>query len=133
MRFWLVVTVVVVGISVSGLAQQDTTYKVKRSAPEKPPRTASVSIGKTAVHAATASDANSKDLQALERQSAKASMPPRSAGRTTPGTVSALKPVKDQPNPPINLRGTGSRRKSAGLPSQSVNSLAGRVKQKGAH
>jgi len=131
MRFWLVVTVVVAGISVSGLAQQDTTYKVKPSAPEKPPRPASVPIGKTAVHTATASDANSRDLQALERRSAKVSMPPRSAGKTT-GTASALKPVKDQPNPAINLRG-GSSRKSAGLPSQSTNSLAGRLKQKGAH
>jgi hypothetical protein len=118
--------VLLVGISVSSLAQQDT-FKVKRSAPEKPSRMASVPIGKTA------SDANSRDLQALERQSAKASMPPRSAGKMTPGTASALKPVKDQPNPPINLRGTGSSRKSAGLPSHSANSLAGRLKQKGAH
>ena len=128
MRFWLMAAVVLVSISVSSLAQQDNTFKVKRSAPEKPSRMASVPIGKTA----TASDANSRDLQALERQSAKASMPPLPAGRTTPGKASALKPVKDQRNPPINLGGTGSR-KSAGLPKPSANSLAGRVKQKGAH
>jgi hypothetical protein len=133
MRFWLAAAVVLVGISVSVVAQQDNTFKVKPSAPEKPPRTATVPIGKTAVHPATASDANSKDLQALERQSAKASMPPRSAGKTTPGTASALKPVKDQPIPPINFRGNGGSRKTAGTTRQDPNPYAGRVKQKGPH
>jgi hypothetical protein len=125
--------VLLLGISVSGLAQQDNTFKVKHYAPEKAPRTASVPIGKTAVHTATASDANSKDLQALERQSAKASMLPRSAGKTTPGTASALKPIKDPHNPPINFHGTGSSRKNAGTTKQDSNPYAGRLKQKGPH
>ncbi|MGD0414447.1 MAG: hypothetical protein ABSA80_03740 [Terriglobales bacterium] len=131
MRFWLTTAVLVVGISVSSLAQQDNTFKPKHYAPEKPPRTTSVPVGNTTVHTATASDANSKDLQALERESAKASIPPRSAGKTTPGTASALKPVKDPHNPPINFRGTGSSRKNA--TKQDSNPYAGRLKQKGAH
>ncbi|MGD1215592.1 MAG: hypothetical protein ABR861_11460 [Terriglobales bacterium] len=130
MRFSLAVGVVLVGISVSGLAQQNNTFKVKRSAPEKATKS-SVPIGKTA-GPATASAANSKDLQTLEHQTVKASAPSRSAGKRTTGTASALKPVKEKPNPPINFGGTGGG-KSAGSTKQGSNPYAGRLKQKGAH
>jgi hypothetical protein len=129
MRFSLAVAVVLVGISVGGLAQQNNTFKVKRSAPEKALKSAP--IGKTA-GPATGTAANSKELQTLEHQTAKASAPSRSAGKRTPGTASALKPVKDKPNPPINFGGTGGG-KSAGSTKQGSNPYAGRLKQKGAH
>jgi hypothetical protein len=127
------VAVALTGISVSGLAQQDNTFRVKPSAPEKTPKTASVPIGKTAAHPATASDANSRDLKALERQTAKASVPPRSAEKRTPAAASTLKPVKDKPNPPIDFRSTGGGRKSTGLINQGANPYEGRLRQKGAH
>jgi hypothetical protein len=127
MRFSLAVAVVLAGISVSGLAQQ--TFKVKRSAPEKAPRK-SAPIGKTASPVAT--NATSKDLQNLERQTAKASASSRSAGKRTPGTGSALRPVKDKSNPPINFGGSGGG-KSGGMANQGSNPYKGRLKQKHAH
>jgi hypothetical protein len=129
MRFSLAIAVVLVGISVSGLAQQSDTFKVKRSAPEKAPKK-SAPIGKTA-SPATASANNSKNLQNLEHQAARSSASSRSAGKKTPGSA-ALKPVKDKPNPPINFGGTG-RGKGAGMTNQGSNPYKGRLKQKHAH
>jgi hypothetical protein len=123
MRFSLAVAVVLAGISVSGLAQQ--TFKVKRSAPEKSARK-SAPIGKTA--SPVASNSTSKELQTLERQTAKTSASSRSAGKRTPGAGSALKPVKEKSNPPINFGGTGG--KSAGTTNQGTNPYKGRLKQK---
>jgi len=127
MRFSLAVAVVLAGISVSGLAQQSNTIKVKPSAPEKAPKS-TVSAGRT-TGAATSSAANSKDLQTLERQTAKSAGPSRTAGQKK---APALKPVKDKPNPPINFAGTGSA-KTAGMTSQGANPYRGRLKQKHAH
>jgi hypothetical protein len=121
MRFSLAVAVVLAGISVSALAQQ--TFKAKHSAPEKAPRR-SAPVGKTASPVAT--NTTSKDLQNLERQSAKASASSRSAGKRTQG--SALKPVKEKSNPPINFGGSGG--KSAGMASPGSNPYKGRLKQK---
>jgi hypothetical protein len=131
MKFWLAVAVVLVGISVSGLAQQNNTFRVKHSAPEKATKK-SAPIGKTAASPATASAANAKNLQALEHQTARSSAPSRSAGKRTPGTASALKPVKDKPNPPINFGRTGGG-KSAGMANQGANPYKGRLRQKHAH
>ena len=131
MKFWLAVVVVLVGVSVSGLAQQNNTFRVKRSAPEKASKK-TAPVGKTAAGPATASTATSKDLQNLERQTAKASAPPRSAGKKTAGTGSALKPVKDKPTPPINFNGAGGGKK-AGTTGQSSNSLKGRLRQRHSH
>ena len=78
MRFSLAVAVVLAGISVSGLAQQNNTIKVKPAAPEKPPRS-TVPVGKT-TGAASSSSANSKDLQTLERQTARSAGPSRYCG-----------------------------------------------------
>jgi hypothetical protein len=127
MRFSLAVAVVLVGISVSGLAQQNDTFKIKRSAPEKAPKK-SAPIGMTA-SPATASGANSKQLQSLERQSARGSALSRSAKK---GTPAALKPVKDKPNPPINFGGTGGG-KNAGMTNQGPNPYKGRLRQKRSH
>ena len=127
MRFSFAVAVVVAGIGVSGLAQQNNTLKVKHSATEKAPKS-SVSVAMPAAPA-KGSGANAKDLQTLERQTAKSSAASPSAGKKTPGTAPALKPVKDKPNPPINFGGTGAGKKS-GMANQSVNPYKGRLKQK---
>ena len=130
MRYWWSVPVVLVGLSLSGFAQQNSTFRVKRSAPEKAPKR-SATIGKTAASPAAASTANSRDLQTLERQTAKSSAPSRPAANRTPRTGSALKPVKDKPNPPINFGETGG--KSVGTTSQGKNPYKGRLRQKHAH
>ena len=124
MRFSLAVVVVLVGISVSGLAQQDNTFKVKHSVPEKASKP-SVPMGKTA-GPTSASAANAKNLQAIEHQTAKTTAPSGSAGKKT---APALKPVKDKPNPPINFSATGGG-KSAGTTNHGSNSHSGRVRQK---
>jgi hypothetical protein len=123
MRFSLAVAVVVAGISVSGLAQQ--TFRVKRSAPEKAARK-SAPIGKTA--SPVVSNGTSKELQTLERETAKTSASSRSTGKRT-GTGSALKPVRDKSNPPINFGGTGGG-KGRGTSNQGSNPYKGRLKQK---
>ena len=123
MRFLLAVAVVLAGISVSGLAQQ--TFKVKRSTPEKAARK-SAPVGKTA--SPVASNSTSKELQTLERQTAKTSASSRTAGKRT-GTGSGLKPVKDKSNPPISFGGTGGG-KGGGTTNQGSNPYKGRLKQK---
>ncbi len=126
MKFCLAVTVVIVGIGVSGLAQQKESFKVKHSTHEKTAKS-TAPIAKTAnSKTSSAANANARELQALERQTFKASAPTRSAGnRTAP----ALKPVKDKSNPPINFGGKGGS-KPTGSAKQSSNPYAGRLKQK---
>jgi hypothetical protein len=135
MRFSLAVAVLAMGMSSSGAAQ-NATLKAKPSAPEKAPKS-TVPIAKTGNPAAASSN-TSKDLQNLERQSAKASQPPQSTGKKTPGTTPAPKLAqdKDKPNPPINFAGTGRKNTkpaTTGMTSQSPNPLAGRLKQKSTH
>jgi hypothetical protein len=132
MRGSLAVAVVLVGIGVSGLAQQNNTLKVKRSAPEKAPKKSAPITG-VGAGPTTASAANSRELQSLERQSANVSAKPsQSAKKRTPGTSAGLKPVKDKPNPPINFGGTGGG-KNAGMTSQGPNPYKGRLRQKHSH
>jgi hypothetical protein len=126
MRFSLAVAVILAGISVNGLAQQSKTFKVKPSHDAKAART-SVPIGKTGASPASASAATSRDLQSLERQTAKASAPSRTARKRT-GAASALKPAKDTPNPPINFSGSGGG-KGGGI-NQGKNPYKGRLRQK---
>jgi len=129
MRFSLAVAVALAGISVSGLAQQNSTYKVKPSyTAEKAPKK-SAPIGKMTASPATTS--TSRDLQKLERQTAKSSAPARSAGQRPPGTTPALKPAKDKSNPPINFGKTGSH-KSARMSNRGSNPYKGRLRQKNA-
>jgi hypothetical protein len=127
MRFWLAVAVVVASIGVSGLAQQNGKLKVKHTTTEKAPKS-SVAVAMP-VASTKGSGANAKDLQSLERQTAKSSAASQSAGKKTPGAAPALKPVKDKPNPPINFGGTGGGKK-AGMTNQSANPYKGRLKQK---
>jgi hypothetical protein len=129
MRFSLVVAVVLVGISVSGLAQQNNTLnknkKAKHSAPEKAPKKSAPIV----TTGGTAAGANSKELQSLERQSAKGSAASRSAKKKAPGASVGLKPVKDKPNPPINFAGAGGG-KNPGLANQDANPYKGRLRKR---
>ncbi len=133
MRFSLAVAVVMVGISLSGLAQQNGngTFRVKPSPPEKKAKPITLPTGKTAP-AATSSTANAKDLQTIENQTKKTAGPSRAAGPKTPGKSAALKPVKDKPNPPINFSGT-SGSKTPGTTNQASNPYKGRLRQKHTH
>ena len=128
MRFSLAVAVVIAGISVNGLAQQTKTFKVKPSHADKAPKS-TAPLGKAAGSPATASTSASKDLQNLERQTAKTSAPSRTATKRTPRAASALKPAKDKPNPPINFGGAGGS-KSPGMTRQGSNPYKGRLRQK---
>ena len=124
MRFSLAVAVALVGMSLSGWAQQNNTFKVK-PAPTK--ATKSAPIGKTAA-SPTASTSASKELQSVERQSAK---PLPSARSAAPGTKGpALKPARNQHNPPINFGGPGGG-KGARSTNRGSNPYKGRLKQKG--
>jgi hypothetical protein len=118
-------------ITVSGLAQQqNSTFKVKHSAPAKEKKSAPIAVGKTTGGGAgTASASNSKDLQAVERETAKTPASSHTAGKKA---GPALKPVKDKPNPPINFGGNGGA-KGSGTISQGSNPYKGRVKQKHSH
>ncbi len=128
MRFSLAVAVALAGLSVSGLAQQNNTFKVKPSHTEKAPRS-SVPINQTGMGPASTSASANKDLKSLEHQTAQASAPIRSTGRRTPAKAPALKSAKTQSNPPINFNGSGGG-KSAGMASQGTNPYKGRLRQK---
>jgi hypothetical protein len=123
MRFSLAVAVAVVGICMSGLAQQtNNQFKVKHVPADKGIKKSTMPAVKTT---GSASNGNSKDLQTIEHQSAK------SAGSRTQGTHKAppLKPVKEKANPPMNFNG-GSGGKGTTLARQSANPYKGRLKQK---
>jgi len=126
MKFPLAVTVALLGVSLSGWAQQNNPYKVKNSTPQKK----SATVGRTA----TSSGDPSKDLRALERQQARASA---SAAAKSPETGSALKPVQEKPNHPMNIKGSGEGKithKGSGLKNnRGKNPYAGRLRQKHAH
>jgi cytoskeletal protein RodZ len=124
MRLSLAVAVVLVGISVSGWAQQNNHFKV-RVTHEKPAKQ-SASLTKQST-GNTAASADAKALQNVERQSAKGSGH-SAATKKAP----ALKPVKDKPNPPVNFNGTGGGGvKGGGRASTGSNPYKGRLKQKG--
>jgi len=118
--------VLVAGVTLSGFAQQSSTYKVKRSTPEKPPKS-TVPLPKTS-NAGTSSAATSKELQSVERETAKSTTPAKSNVKTAP-TATRIKPAKDKPNTPINFGGVGNNKKT-GPVTQSSNPYKGRLKQK---
>jgi hypothetical protein len=121
----LAVAIIVAGLSLSGLAQEKSAFKAKHSAPEKPAKAAPVPVGKSAT-VGTSSAGNAKDLQTLERQTAKSSGAPHATGTKMPRTA-AVKPIKDKSNPPIKV---GSAGNGGGLNHQSANPYKGRLKQK---
>jgi hypothetical protein len=128
MRFSLAVAVVMVGISVSGLAQQnDAAFRVKSLPPEKKAKPVAVPTGKAAPSAAGAGGANARELQTLENQTKKTATM-KAPGTKTPGKAAALKPVKDKPNPPINFNGTSGSKTP--MTNQSSNPYKGRLRQK---
>lgn len=93
--------------------------------PQEKTKKSTVPIGKSAGLGNSAS-ANTKDLQALEHQTAKSSAP-RAGGKKASGA--SIKPIKDKPNPPINL-GSGGGASGGGLGHTGSNPYKGRLKQK---
>ncbi|MFI5114742.1 MAG: hypothetical protein ACHP7J_06310 [Terriglobales bacterium] len=127
MRFSWAVVVALVGMSLSGSAQQTNTFKVKHTATKAPKSTP---MGKTTA-SPTASTPASKELQGVERQTAK-SAAIRSAGPRPTGKGPELKPAKDKPNPPINFGGT-SAGKGARTTNKGSDPYKGRLRQKKTH
>jgi hypothetical protein len=130
MRFSLAISVVVVGLSVSGLAQQNNTFKYKNPPPQKAAKqSAPINAPIKNTGPSSPAAANAKNLRSIEHQSGNTG--PHAAKNTMPKTP-ALKPVKEKPNPPINFGGTnGGGGKSSGTNHQGSNELQGRLKQKG--
>jgi len=126
MRFCLAVTVLLIGVGASGLAQKNT-YDAKPSNPLKVKQSAPLPAGKTA-GAGSSSAANAKDLQGVERQAA-AKPRASSTGASKASSASKLTPVKEKSNPPINFGATGGA-KSSGLTNQGSDPYKGRVKQR---
>src|SRR5271169_189524 len=126
-RFSWAIAVVVLGVSMSGMAQESKQFKVKKSPPEKTHKTGAVPMTKE-TNAKAASTANAKDLKAVEHQTAKTTAPRRSGGKKNP----QFKPVKDKPSAPINFGAKGAG-KNAGLTRQNANPYKGRLKQKHSH
>ena len=123
----LLIALVLLGFCVVGAAQQADTYRVKKSPPDKAPKKIAP-VGK-APGSTTASSANAKDLQTIERQSAHTAKPAGSASKRTTGAT--FKPAKDKPNPPIDFSGTSA--KNPGLTNQGSNPYRGRLRQKHSH
>ena len=123
-RFSLAVAIALVGISVSGMAQQNTTFRVKQSAPEKVPKSTVPPGGMASTP--TASATNSKDLQSVERQTAK-SPAPTQAKKTS---AAALIPAKDEPTPANNSGGTVARKSAATTTNPDANPYRGRLRDK---
>lgn len=121
MKSLVAAAVLICGLSVSGFAQQQTTfYKGKKSSTQKPAKSAAIAPPMKA----TTQNSSAKDLQLAERQSAK------SAGSTHQPKQKApvVKPIKDKPTPPMVFNGTGP--KATGGLNQSANPYRGRLKQK---
>ena len=127
MKFSWAVAVALLGISLSGWAQQNNIYKVKNASPGK-------KSGSGMAAPATATGDPSRDLRAVERQQAKSSA---SAPSATTKKDPALKPVQGKPNRSMNLKGSGEGKiphKSSGLKSNGgKDPYAGRLRQKHAH
>ncbi len=134
MRFFLTAALILTAITGSGLAQQNTTFKVKPSSSEKVKQSAPLPVGKTPGMGNTASAANARELQALEHQSAFKSHPPSQTSSKTSSQpkgkkpAAAFAPSKDKPNPPINFAASPAS-KDSGLVRKGADPLQGRLKQ----
>jgi len=108
MRFWVAVMAVVVGVSLSGVAEQNAKpfkakptgeFKVKDQSNEG-------KHARTSVAPATGANSSAKNLQAIEREGARSHGASHTA-RKVP--ASAVKPPKTQRNPKIDFsRSTSS-------------------------
>jgi hypothetical protein len=124
MRSCLLVTVVIAGISLCAMAQDDA-----KEVRAKPGHSGAEMLLKTtpAPEAKASSSMNtSKELTSVERQTARANA---SQQHTPKKQALALKPEKEDRNPAINIAGSGSR-KTAATGGQSANPYRGRLKQK---
>lgn len=122
----LAVAVLTAGLCLSGVAQQNNTFKVKPSPSDKPAKKSSMPVGKSST-VGTSAAANSKDLQTLERQSAHSS----AAHATGKPKTAAVKPLKESSSPPIKVGGTNGG--GGAQIHQSANPYKGRLKQKYSH
>lgn len=126
-RFSLAIGFVLAGVTVSGWAQQNGSYKVKHTPAEKAPKKAApMPMGKAGA-SPTASATNAKDLSNIEHQTLKAS-PSRAVGTKPAGKGTGLKPAKDK-NPPINFNANPGG-KNPGTVNQGSNPYKGRLRQK---
>jgi hypothetical protein len=125
-KFSFAVAVALVGLTVSGMAQQNTTFKVPHSAPEKAPKS-TVPPGHAA-NTATASAENSKDLQSIERGAAKSPAP--TSAKKTPAP--ALAPAKEEPSTANGGSNTAPTvaHKSTPATNPDANPLRGRLRDK---
>jgi hypothetical protein len=130
-RLSFAVAVALVAVTVSGMAQQTTTFKAKHTAPEKPPKS-TVPPGGNMGNTTTASAANSKDLQSVERETAKPAAPTHA--KKTSATTPALIPAKEEPTPPNNSGnsgGTVARKSTATAKTKpDANPYRGRLREK---
>jgi hypothetical protein len=123
MRFSIAVMVVLVGMCGIGVAQKSSEIKSsdRKSSVTKPPKSTAAPSGKVGGGATS----SSKELQNVERQSAKTGA--RSHAQKAPKPV-AIKTDKSESNPPMKFGGKGS---SIGTTKQASNPYKGRLKQKG--
>ena len=125
MRFVLMVMAVLVGMSVSGVAQSPANeFKVKPSKVDAAPKS---TVAPMKAPGATASSSTSKELRGVERET------PKGVGTAHPAKKAprpvAIKAGKGDRNPPMNF-GKGSGSASIGMTKQ-ANPYKGRLKQKG--
>ncbi|MGA3197595.1 MAG: hypothetical protein ABSD39_21570 [Terriglobales bacterium] len=124
MRFTLAVMAVVVGMSLSGLAQsQPNQFKVKSSKADAEPKS---TAPPAKAPGGTATSATSKELKSVERENAKGGGAAHTAKRTP--RPAAIKEGKEDKNPPMNFGGQGGQK--GGLTKQ-PSPYKGRLKQKG--
>jgi len=130
MRFCFRSAFLIAFLALAGLAAaQSAPFRVKPSDVDSEVKDPSKEIKATRTSSATTPrstpSSTAKDLQSIERQTAKATT-------STPAKKTAsFKPEKETPNPKINIKGSGE---SKGAPTRvATNSLKGRLKQKGSH
>jgi hypothetical protein len=131
MRYRFMLAAAIVGVGLSGAAQQPAKpLKVKPSSEFKVKDQSNEGkhAGSSAPVVRARGSASPRDLQGIERESAKGS-----ASRSSKRVPAALlKPEKDRPNPKIDFKGS-SGVKNAGLTNKGSNPYKGRLKQKGSH
>ena len=122
MRFVLAMVAVLVGMSVTGMAQsQPNQFKVKSSKADAEPK----STATVKAPGGTSSSTTSKELRSVERGA------PKTAGAAHPAKApkaAAMKSGKDDKNPPMNFGGKGS---GGGAGGKTPSPYKGRLKQKG--
>ena len=125
MKISILAVSLVLAMSIAAAGQQSNTYKVKKSASEKP-----VSSGVVAAPVPTANSSSStaRELQVLEQQAVKSSGSSAAATKKTSNAAPPVQLMKDQHNPPINFAGNISP--GSGQTTAPSNPYAGRLKQK---